>query len=73
MEALFARYEITLTWGEYKEMRTAYFEQDYYMYYMYYGITTEEEYEDFIGRDTLIQQCKYEKLLKILKAEAVFE
>ena len=73
LEALFARYEITLTWGEYKELRTAYFEQDYYMYYMYYGITTEEEYEDFIGRDTLIQQCKYEKLLEVLKAEAVFE
>lgn len=73
LEALFARYEITLTWGEYKEMRAAYFEQDYYMYYMYYGITTEEEYEDFIGADTMIQQCKYEKLLKILKAEAVFE
>ena len=73
LEALFARYEITLTWGEYKEMRAAYFEQDYYMYYMYYGITTEEEYEAFIGTDTLIQQCKYEKLLEILKAEAVFK
>ncbi len=73
LEALFARYNIILTWGEYKTLRSEYFAQDYYMYYMYYGITTEEAYEEFIGRDTLIQQCKYEKLLEILKTEAVFE
>lgn len=73
LECLYDRYDIVLTWGDYKKMRADYFAQDYYMYYMYYGITTEEEYEEFIGRDTLIQQCKYEKLLEILKNEAVFE
>lgn len=72
LEALFVRYNITLTWGEYQTLRAEYFEQDYYIYSMYYGITTEEEYEAFIGRDTLIQQCKYEKLLEFLNQTAVF-
>ena len=73
LEALFVRYNVTLTWAEYKTMRSQYYEQDYYLYAMYYGITTEEEYEDFIGRDTMIQQCKYEKLLKVIKADALFQ
>lgn len=73
LEALFVRYNITLTWAEYKTMRSQYFAQDYYLYSMYYGITTEEEYEDFIGRDTMIQQCKYEKLLEVIKADALFQ
>lgn len=73
LELLFQRYEIVLTWGEYKEMRAEYFEQDFYLYFQYYGITTEEEYEEFIGKDRMIQQCKFDKLLELLKQQAVFE
>ncbi len=66
LETLFKELNITLTYGEYKEARHAEFEQYYFYYYYYYGLATEEDMEEYFGRNQLILQFKYNKMMEIL-------
>lgn len=73
LEYLCRQLNVQLTYGEYKKLRAADFEQ-YAMYYMYYlGLTTEEEVEEYFGREQMVLQYKHDKVLKLLPHKVVFE
>lgn len=72
LEVLFDRYNITLTYGVYKEKRQELYELDAYTALMY-GISNAEEFEAYFGRDMLIRRCKYDLLLDVLAEQAKFE
>lgn len=73
LEYLCRQLNVQLTYGEYKQLRAADFEQ-YAMYYYYYmGLTTEEEVEEYFGREQMVLQYKHDKVLKLLPDKVVFE
>jgi trigger factor len=73
LEYLCRELSVQLTYGEYKKLRAADFQQ-YAMYYYYYmGLTTEEEVEEYFGRDQMVLQYKHDKVLEILRKQIVAE
>jgi len=70
LEYLYDLLDITISDEEYteklNELFDSYYEEYYYMLY-YYNITTPEALESYLGKDYLIVQFLYEKLLPILK------
>lgn len=72
LEVLFDRYNISLTYGKYKEMLQDLYELEAYTAMMY-GITSAEQFEEYFGRDMLIRQCKFDLLRDELAKQAKFE
>lgn len=73
LEYLFKQFDISLTQAEYIELRDADFQRNsiYYMYY--YGITDVETLEASFGKDILVTQFKYDKLIPLLPDQVTFE
>lgn len=66
LETLFQRLNITLTYAEYKAELKKDFEQYSFTYYYYYGLTTQEDVEEFFGEDYFVSQFKSAKLQELL-------
>ena len=66
LEYLFAKCGITLTESEYQSMLERDYCRSYNYYYMYHGVTAVGEYENYLGKDNLVLQYKYQKLLDVL-------
>lgn len=73
LEYLFSFYQVTMTQGEYVEARDADLEQNFFEYYYYYGISDAATLEAVFGKDLLVAQYKYEKLLPVLAEKVAFE
>ena len=73
LEYLFKVCGITLTDEGYFQMLKSDYDAMYYYYYMYYGVATMSEYEDYFGKENLILQYKYEKMMDVLPSKVVFK
>lgn len=73
LEYLFKQFDISLTQAEYLELRDADFERNYIYYMYYYGISDVETLEASFGKDVLVTQFKYEKLIPLLPDRIAFE
>lgn len=73
LEYLFKQFDISLTQAEYIELRDADFERNYIYYVYYYGISDVETLESYFGKDILVTQFKYEKLIPLLPDRVTFE
>ena len=72
LEYLFSECGITLDDEGYFIMLKEDYDAAYYSYYMYYGVTTMSEYEDYFGKENLLLQYKYQKLLKVIASKVTF-
>lgn len=66
LEYLFSVCGITLTESAYLDMLTSDYTASYVDYYMRYGISTMSDYEEYFGKDNLVLQYKYQKMLDVL-------
>ncbi len=73
LEYLFEECQIKMTDGQYYEALKSDFDANFMSYYMYYGITTMSDYEDYMGKENLLLQYKYEKLLDVLPQKITFK
>gem|GEM_PF-2250937 len=66
LEYLFDKCNVELTETSYQGMLEADYRSRYYEYYMYYGVTTMVGYESYFGKENLVLQYKYQKLMDVL-------
>ncbi len=73
IEYLIKHFGITLTQDEYLTARADDFEANLYYYVVNCGITDEQMLEDIFGKDYLVTQYKFYKLIPLLTEIVVFE
>ena len=66
LEYLFDVCRITLTENGYLEMLKADYTAGYLEYYMSYGIANMSDYELYFGKENLVLQYKYQKMMDVL-------
>ena len=75
LEYLFKLLSITISDEEYEQMLSELYESyetNYYFMLYTYGITSPEELADYLGREYLETQFKYQKLLPVIAEKVVY-
>lgn len=73
IEYLIKHFDITMTQDEYLTARAEDFDANIYYYVMNYGIYDEQTLEDAFGKEYLVTQYKFYKLIPLLTEIVVFE
>lgn len=66
LEYLFKACNITMDYAEYRALLENDYNTSFQSYYLSYNVKTIEEYEEFLGRENLYLQYRYERMLLVL-------
>lgn len=73
LEYLFKACGISMSYSEYRALLENDYSASAAIYYMSFGVMSIEEYEEYMGRENLYLQYRYERLLEVLPGRVTIE